>query len=597
VAAVVDKWSEYLLENTGIMTAGLVPPRVESIEFDGPWTIKVHFNEPMLDDEAFTTIENYVITKRGPGVIPTIQSIVGADPDGEGNPTAAVLTISKATAGTQYIVTVSIDVKDADDELGVNPLHNSADDYAPSQPATFTATALTRTSIRIDFSEDVHGSGLLDPESWDVVKYTRLDIVDTVNVEDVTENSPVTVWLGRPLTGNAPYRVTVEDVFDEGENPVDVDGAMAMFEDDAAVPTSREGILPALTGALGRQIADLIEPPTSRLVTPLSATADNALLETCLDFEDSGYALIGDELVTYSARDGHRLMGLGRNMVIDPIDDVARPVDVREKPIGTIVRDANGVHGRRGETLRGMLISKATASQLWNLGRMYGFQRPFPEMTTEDYREYLLTQMYLARGSHLSLFRVLKAMFGWAEQSGTGTTLDDGIYCPNLAWTTTLNNRWIMIGGRRCLVRSAYPEDDGASTRFVFRPDEGPFWQSPYFGGAESVEYSILAFTVTYMRGWEHVSAAQEHGPLDCAGHLRVDLFVPAGTTPYTYLMHDAELISDGRPVAGKVGWYGHPGAERGALYLLKPYKIETERVLTNVVPAGVVVDCRILPP
>jgi hypothetical protein len=202
-----DRWGNALFGLSATLDTTDLPPVVSSVAFEDAWTIHVHFSEEMNEDSEFLDPDNYVITTGGSGVIPDIDTVEGADYSG-GNPTTAVLHITKVTLNEIYTVTVSDSVTDVDDDLGVDEDFNSGEaSIATGYPYLSLAVNNNETNeITITASEDLYGSGLASSSNWSVMQgATELGVE---LAEHAGHGPTIVLTTTDTLTNNLVYDIT-----------------------------------------------------------------------------------------------------------------------------------------------------------------------------------------------------------------------------------------------------------------------------------------------------------------------------------------------------------------------------------------------------
>ena len=465
---------------------------------------------------------------------------------------------------------------------------------------TFVVLATAVDTVVVTFSEPMVGN-LGVPSAWAIG--VRDGVADAVapSAAVVAEGADEVVLTVEPrLTPGGLYRVTIPaDAADVAGNvPSPVYGDFVVAVGWPAAPV-REGLLEAMLGALGDELARLVGTPRTRLTAPMAADATVADVESTLGFAASGQAYIGNRLVTYTGLLGARLVGLAHEQV-EGDDGTLYPLHRDALPIGTPVEDANRQWSLRDQAKACTMIERCPESFLPTLGRDMGFGRPLAEMTVQDYRDYLTVQNYLPRGTWQSVYRVLRPMLRWASLTGTdGRVVEAGgvlwLECPSLV-TSRPHDRWIIVRGRWCRVREA--RRVAGLLRLRLESTDGPQWQAHDLAvGMTGVSWEMLAFRVSLGRGGSRIGATGTETGFERAGVLNVSLFL-LSPVPSTFLMGTPTISTDGRTPAGIVrADYTAESVDVWPWFLLTYPKRPTTEVLSDVVPATTFVNVKVLAP
>jgi hypothetical protein len=385
----------------------------------------------------------------------------------------------------------------------------------------------------------------------------------------------------------------------------------------AADKASTESLLAALTGTLGDEMARLLGRPTTRLRQALNLSATTIHVESTYGFPTSGNLNVNGEVISYTGKTSTTFTGCTRSIDRYALCGEGQP----DQPVNAPVYDSNRRWGLRDRAVNDYTAERANGDRtmmdgmaLDRLAVMRGFPRPLEEMTAIDMKRYEQAQWYLDRGPWWAAFRVLEGMFGWAmELPAAPRHLFTG-HVDNLGGTLWLHvrlqvdatwdlscflDRWIWLGDRERLCRIKAIQYDGAVGAYLLLYDtDGPRHQAHDLASrlGVNVEWAILPFRFVQEGTYD------SSGILVSAGSLTVLVYATDSSLPFTYIMlDDTALITDSRPVAGKImaNWTT-PGFELGRLkaplYALDPFRPITIEVLRTVVPSGVHVDVVVLP-
>lgn len=571
-----------------------VAPYVDDATATSIATIVVDFSEAVYGADL-ETAGAWVITARDGGDVPSLSSVV-ADVGHE----FVTITVSGMRSSGQYTVEAPATIRDA----ALNPIGvRTADFDAPDviTPTVLTVVLESAASVLVTFSESVQGASLEVATAWTCVAGDLLADAPAITAAAQIAGDHVRLTISGALTPGGLYTVTcpadTEDLAGNVIATADRDGNFAYLTFGA--PPDEEGLLEAITGAVGGEIARLQGSPTTRLTASLAPGDTVAHVESTLHCPASGEVWIEGERVPYTSRTGTQFLGLTRETVIDPADSITKPIRFVTLQPGTPVRCATRGYSLKDQARNSLFVTTSTGLDLDAIARDRGYPRPIGLMSDASTQDYVCERYYQDAGTRRSVFATLAAMFQWGNITGTDGVAVDG---QTLAITTTasrskLQDRYCYVGDNLCRVVNA-TVGVGGKTNLNLEPAAGPFWQAPGITtGQADLTYRLLPFRLK-------VQLLGRSGTLVKAANLWIHLYLPVTSIPATYLIANGttDTPADGRPIGGQALENGHvdrnatmPGpppyaANRHPIYLVNPYAAVTRAIIEDIVPAGTVV-------
>lgn len=453
--------------------------------------------------------------------------------------------------------------------------------YERQVPRILSATCPDRNTVVVTFDFDPPAS-TGNPAAWTVTPRDAASGAEPVTVSGVALNleaDTATLTIA-PLEG-----LTCGAAYTAATSSTDVS---ALYRSAVAVvpitttPAPREGYLEAWTGAVGDEVGYMLSAPSTRLLAALAPGDTEAVVESTLHMPDAGTVYIRGERIEYASKTGTRLLGLTRETVVDPADSVARPIRFDTVPVGTAVVDGSRTYALVDQVRADLRVRRCTGRQLQFRARDLGFPVPIGLMDDASIQDYVCTRLYLDAGTWWATFRVLDAMFRFAE-----VTIADGVAVDAQTLTTTslpeagYHDRRAFIGDRLCRIRSSSYDAGTGTTTLVFDDFDHPTFRAPEFApGATGIAVRIPPFTVT-----KHLT----YSPI-VHTYLIVTLFAGAAGLPATYLLDDAEATPAGMPIGGQILEDETEAAtddDAHPLYLLEPYIDVVEAILDEILPAA----------
>lgn len=547
------------------------PPTVVSADDWSFTRIDVVFSEAMDPDEAALLNESlWAVTPLlgGPAVA---VALVGIDPDFL---TVHVIVTPAMGAATDYRVTAPATAQDAEGET-IDPAGRSAD-FTTASGDVLSASTPTRRTVAVVFEFTPAGGSLLDATAW-LLEETD-GVSDVPAIESVTQDgATITLTLTGPLSPGGAYEVTA---------PADIPGigtTTAAFVCDVwRTPLADEGVLEALTGAFGSQLAKAQGQPVTRLAAPLAPGDTMAEVESTLHMPATGGIVrIGPEKVPFGACASNQLTGLIR---------AANIVDTY--PIGTEVRDENYEWGQARRAWAETTLSKCPIDFVDVAARDKGSPAPLAAMPAADRRAYAVVRHYLDAGTWWAAFRVLREGFRWASKSGsnaeTFAALSGGVRRIDVPTASLpaadLHDRWIEVGGRILRVRVGTTGVAAGMTTLYVEGAGGPTWEpSEDLADATGVSWELLAFRLVECQlGYYEADRL--------LGLLVVYIYATMAVLPSTYLVTSGLATPQSRLMRGKLSpWETIPGhSNHQSFYLAQPYRTAVLSMIEDVVPAGV---------
>lgn len=532
-------------------------------------SVVVTFDQAMA---ALPDLEDHTlwsVVPLGAGVATVIASATQTAPD------EVTLVVSTMSPAQGYRVTAPATVESTFG-IPINPLGRSAD-FTTGSGTIVSVACPDRWTVVVTFDFVPVGGSLLVVGAW-AVEHTD-GASDEPPVDSVAQDGvTVTLTMLGPLSPGGSYEVTVP------ADVPDVGGASATFVcDDWRTAASDEGVLEALTGAFGSQLAKVGGQPVTRLAAPLAPADVEALVESTLHFPATGGVLrVGSEKIPYTAATSFLLTGLVRTATV-----------VDTYPIGTEVRDDSYEWGQARRAWAETTLSKCPDDFVDVAARDKGSPAPLAAMPTDDRRTYAQVRHYLDAGTWWAVFRVLREGFRWASRTGTDArtyaTASGGVRRVDIPQASLppaepLHDRWIVIGGRVLRVRAARSDIAAGQTTLYVEANGGSTWEpSEDFTDTTGVSWELLAYRLVECQiGYYEADRL--------FGLLVVYLYITAGFLPATYLIDSGLATPQSRLMRGKLGPYdpvtneGYPAHQ--SFYLAQPYRTAVLDMLSDVVPA-----------
>jgi hypothetical protein len=570
--------------------ADATPPRVTLAEAVDEYTVDVTFSEPVTGADL-TDGSKWTITARDAGSVPSILLIVV-----DGSRTFVTITTSGMRSEGQYTTEAPATVTDDYSNL-INI--RTADFDAPNTTPPYVdyATLVAPDTIVVTYSEDMAGASLTDPTKYEIVVADWVSDPLTVLTATLTGSAEVTLTFSGTLTPGGFWTVWApDDVEDLAGKLIDISRrSYEVLYDTIAAPPAQEGLLGAITAAVGGEMAYLIGTPITRLTSALAPAATTAYVESTLHFPDAGELWIDGERIGYTSRTGISFGGLTRETIVDPADSVAKVFRFDTLNPGTSVRCATRHYSLKDQCYNNLFVRESTGAQLQAVANAKFYPVPLAIMEDEDRQDYVCRRYYQASGPRQTVFEVLESMFRWSEYSG-----DDGVAVDahTLAVTgfgnvSKLQDRYAFVDNRICRIVNA-TDMGGGICRLNLEPNDGPIWQaSGLTPSATGISYRILPFRI--VRQIITVSSGVYK-----TANLCIYLYL-RGDIPATYLRADgsADTPADGRPIGGQVvpdGTYDREEsiplptphlANRHGIYLVNPYAGLVRSIVEDIVPAG----------
>lgn len=452
-----------------------------------------------------------------------------------------------------------------------------ADEYP--LPGILSATCPDRSTIVVLFDDDPPASTGF-PTAWTVTPRDEASGADTVIVDSVVldlgaDTATLTVVPTGGLTCGAAYTAATPL---PGVSPV-ANSAVAIVP-ITTVAAPREGYLEAWTGAVGDEVGYMLSAPSTRLTTALAPSDTEASVESTLHMLDAGIIYIRGERIAYASKTGTRLLGLTRETVIDPADGATRPVRFDTVPVGAQVVDGSHAYCLTDQVRADLRVRRCTGRQLLFRARDLGFPVPIGLMDDESIQDYVCTRLYLDAGTWWATFRVLEAMFRFAQ-----VTIVDGEATDAQTLTTTSlpeaswHDRRAIIGDRICRVRSSSYDAGTGTTTLVFDDFDHPTFRAPELTpGATGIALRLPPFTIAKQLTYVPYTHT----------YLIVTLFAGGTGLPVTYLLDNAEATPADMPIGGQIMEdEDEDGSDAHPLYLLEPYIDVVEAILDEILPAA----------
>lgn len=561
--------------DAGLYEAPSTPPSVTAAD-DSDWQhVVVTFSVPMAATPDLVDPALWAVTALAGGPAVTVLGAVQSAAD------EVTLTVSPLGADTDYRATAPATVEDTFGDV-IDPAGRSADFSTPTGDVLSASTPDRRT-IEVVFEFTPSGGSLLVPAAW-LLEETD-GVSDVPAIETVTQaGDTVTLGLAGPMSPGGSYEVTA---------PADIPGIhdrdASFVCDDFRTALGDEGVLEALTGAFGSQLAKVAGQPVTRLAAVLAPGDTTAEVESTLHMPAGGGVIrIRGEKIPFTAAATTQLTGLVR---------AANIIDTY--PIGTEVRDDSYEWGQARRAWSETTLSKCPDDFVDVAARDKGSPAPLAAMPVDDRRAYAQVRHYLDAGTWWAAFRVLREGFRWASRTGTdartyaaasGGVRRVDIPQTSLPPTEWLHDRWIVIGGRTLRVRAARSDVAVGQTTLYVEAAGGPTWEpSEDFTDATAVSWELLAYRLVECQIGYYAADR-------LFGLLVVYLYIATGFLPSTYLLTSGLAVPQGRLMRGKLsgpyggyGPYGPPPAGHSnhqSFYLAQPYRTAVLGMLSDVVPA-----------
>jgi len=348
--------------------------------------------------------------------------------------------------------------------------------------------------------------------------------VTAVTLGPGTTPSYVVLSLSGIMSEGETYRVTVSaSLLDAAGNPMDAGGLTLDFIAPAA-PGQRGdlGVLEALTGVMGEANNGLAGLRMTRL-TAVAAQGDTSfLVESTLDWEDSGLVSLDGVKYAYTGKTISSLTGITHIQAGASIAGAA--TDHRDD---SVVVDITRAYSALDLLRRALLVDYAEGADLYALGRNIGVSR-LPMFSDDDqFREVIKALAYNPKGTVYGLELALEALVG----AGNYEIYEDRVLYPGRVFIR---------------ISSTYFESDTPAGK-------------AYLGDLETVEVDAGLGSVTLGAAPLRVNRIKTH-PLQADFDLRSQIpsaasaEFPEGTTsyPWTYAGSEAE----GTAVANNPGLY-----------------------------------------
>lgn len=557
--------------DAGIYEVQATPPQVVSADDASFTQVDVTFSEEMdPDPAALLDAALWAVTPLLGGPAVTV-SLVSIDAPAY---VLVHLTVTPALgAATDYRATAPATAKDADGET-IDPAHRSAD-FTTASGNVLSASTPDRRTVAVVFSFTPSGGSLLVPAAW-LLEQTD-GVSDVPAIETVTQDgATVTLGLAGPMSPGGAYRVTA---------PADIPGLVgrtATFVCNAwRAALGDEGVLEALTGAFGTQLAKVGGQPVTRLSLPLAPGDTAATVESTLHMPAAGGIVrILGEKIPFGAATSCLLTGLVRSATV-----------IDTYPVGTEVRDDSFEWGQARRAWAETTLSKCPADFVDVAARDKGSPAPLAAMPTADRRTYAQVRHYLDAGTWWAAFRVLREGFRWASRTGTDAqtyaAVSGGVRRVDIPQTSLppaepLHDRWLVIGDRVLRVRAARSDIAAGQTTLYVEAAGGPTWEpSEDFTDDTGVSWELLAYRLVECQiGYYEADRL--------FGLLVVYLYITAGFLPATYLITSGLATPQSRLMRGKLSDSGAPvgHSNHQSFYLAQPYRTAVLDMLSDVVPA-----------
>lgn len=237
-------------------------PLLQSVGMIDDRTIEVKFDQAMSVDAELTNKSNYLITPAPPGSIVSVSAI--------GSDTVRIKLPTDLLSGGSY-------------ELQVSNVKSSIGEFISAQavslftgigtPPTFSsASAVSKSKIRVQFSEPMDPALLVDPDLWSVTSATtgkRVEVSGVALVDDGTGLfRDVEIFVSSKMTNGGEHVISGLGLADAAGNPQST-GDMIVFTGIADLPRILSAQLDDSDS--GRLIVTFDSPMDRSFATPISS--------------------------------------------------------------------------------------------------------------------------------------------------------------------------------------------------------------------------------------------------------------------------------------------------------------------------------------
>jgi len=321
------------------------------------------------------------------------------------DPTIIDITLDgEGTAGASYTATVAATVQAADLRTMDGASRSQVFTGLGEMPQLTLATSIGLFRVLVEFSEPVLGAD--DPDNYEIAGL----VISSVHLHNETLHQYVLHT--NQQTPEALYEVVVSGVTDLAGGPIDP--AHCTYEfigysptgSDAAHPQD-QGLIEALTGAIGEACTEMAGLVSTRLLTPILEGATTFVVETTEGWPAVGRCAVEGVPYTYTGKTATSFTGIQHIRAGESTAGAAMIHHV-EAEVTDISRERSFMEQLR----RAMLINYADGEDLNVIGRNFGLIR-HPVFTEDDvYREVIRGVAYNPKGSMLGLELALTGMAG-----------------------------------------------------------------------------------------------------------------------------------------------------------------------------------------
>ena len=269
------------------------------------------------------------------------------------------------------------------------------------------------SSIRLWFDESMtDNADLRDPTHYTFTPLGGGDAVTTLSVTPGPGSYPSYVDLGisNPTTEGSSYQITADSsLIDAAGNPMDAGGLSINFLGfgSGIVPLDDLGILEALTGVFGEEMAEVGGIRMTRLAATVTDGDVTFHVESTLDWEESGILAVDGIKYYYTGTTDTSFTGI--SYVAAGASVAGAATDHRDD---SAVLNLNRAWNALDLLRRGFLVAYAEGEDLNALGRNVGVERP-PIFTSDDqFRKVIQAVAYNPKGTVLGLELALEALVG-----------------------------------------------------------------------------------------------------------------------------------------------------------------------------------------